>query len=591
MRIPILYRDDDIVVVNKPAGIPTHAVDSADPYPGDALRIVQAQTGLAYLGMHQRLDAETTGVLLFSARQDANRSLAATFEGREIDKAYLALVYGRPARNEGTIVAPIARDRDSRYRVTTPQDPRGQPAVTHYRVLQTARRAARSGLTLSLLEATPETGRTHQIRVHLAHIGHPVVGDRLYAPDGPAFPVLCLHAARLVLPHPGSGRRVTFTAPLPLPGQWRGPVAAATAGDVAAEGELGARHVGMIISHAGMPVREAIATSAEATAGLLRLIVERRSPLAADPAVTIYRLVNGAADGLPGLTVDRYGEVIVAGLYDEDIAADGAPEPIPPVLVDVLSAVTGAASVYVKYRPRQASHIADEQMPSLAPPQPVSGPDLAEFAAQEDGLAYLIRPGAGLSVGLFPDMREGRGRIRAWSAGKRVLNTFAYTCGFGVAALAGGASRVLNLDLAKPVLAWGQENYRLNGFTPDPHDFVYGDVFDWLARLARRGDLFDLVILDPPGFSRTKTRRFSAARDYGELASLAARCTAAEGMILACCNVAELPWRAFRDRVLAGVAETGRQAEVTGVYHEPGVDFPVPAGQEPYLKMLAMRLT
>ncbi len=82
MRIKILYRDDDIIVVDKPAGIPTHAPEPSDPYPGDALRIIQRQEGLGYLGMHQRLDADTSGALLFSVRPEANRSLAATFEGR-----------------------------------------------------------------------------------------------------------------------------------------------------------------------------------------------------------------------------------------------------------------------------------------------------------------------------------------------------------------------------------------------------------------------------------------------------------------------------------------------------------------------------
>jgi 23S rRNA (cytosine1962-C5)-methyltransferase len=172
-----------------------------------------------------------------------------------------------------------------------------------------------------------------------------------------------------------------------------------------------------------------------------------------------------------------------------------------------------------------------------------------------------------------------------------VLNTFAYTCGFGVAAAAGGAQRVLNLDLSKSVLEWGQANYRANGFEPDQHDFVFGDVFDWLVRLAKRGDRFDLVILDPPGFSRTKSRAFSATRDYGELAGLAARVTAPDGSILACCNVAELPWKSFRERVLAGVTATGRTAAVNGVYHEPALDFPAPRGQEPYLKMLLLRVT
>ena len=106
----------------------------------------------------------------------------------------------------------------------------------------------------------------------------------------------------------------------------------------------------------------------------------------------------------------------------------------------------------------------------------------------------------------------------------------------------------------------------------------------------KRDERFDLVILDPPGFSRTKSRTFSAARDYGDLAGLAARVIAADGLLLACCNVAELPWRAFRERVLAGVASSNRAAEVVGVYHEPALDFPAPMRGEPYLKMLAARL-
>lgn len=586
MHIPILYQDADLLVIDKPAGIPTHAADPADPYPSDALRIVQAQTGLPYLGMHQRLDADTSGVLVFAARREANRDLAAAFEARAARKVYVALVHGAPRQSEGLIDAAIVRDRGERYRVTSANDPHGLAARTRYRVLSTVRgeglgrmeagatRGAAAKATpsarYSLLEISPETGRSHQIRLHLAHIGCPVVGDLLYGPADRPAPRLCLHAQRLTLPHPTTHEPITFTAPLPafferlttgLP-------------------ELG-------LAAAGGHVRGLMRTPV-ALQALLRLAVERRAPLRADPRTAIYRLVNAAADGLAGLTVDRFGEALVASLYDEDDRLP--PQPIPAALVETLAEVTGARRIYVKYRPKQASRLSDEQMALLASPQPVYGPDEPEFVAHEDGLAYLIRPGDGLSSGLFSDMRESRGRVRVWSAGRRVLNCFSYTCGFGVAAMAGGAQRVLNLDLSKVALAWGQDNYRANGFEPDVRDFVFGDVFDWLARLARRDERFDLVILDPPGFSRTKSRKFAAAQDYGELAVLAARCVAPGGRLLACCNVAELPWRSFRDRLLTSLADAGRPAKVGGVYHEPAVDFPAPLAQAPYLKMVLLDL-
>lgn len=242
-------------------------------------------------------------------------------------------------------------------------------------------------------------------------------------------------------------------------------------------------------------------------------------------------------------------------------------------------------------------------MSALAPALPVYGPDLLPaaiadgsepteipgFLAREEGINYQIRVSEGLSLGLFPDMRESRARVRAWAEGKTVLNTFAYTCGFGLAAVAGGATRALNLDLSRHWLRWGEENYGLNGFKPEARDFVFGDVFDWLNRLSRRGEMFDLVILDPPSFSKTKTGRFSAARDYAQLTELAARVVGPGGRLLACSNLAELPWRAFRERVLAGIAAAARRAEIVGVYREPALDFP--AAGEPYLKMALAQLS
>jgi 23S rRNA (cytosine1962-C5)-methyltransferase len=325
------------------------------------------------------------------------------------------------------------------------------------------------------------------------------------------------------------------------------------------------------------------------TPGLAELIAlagERRAPLAADPQTTIYRLLNAAADGLPGLTVDRYGDTLVVSIYDEN----GRPEPLAPALPAALAEATGAAAVYVKYRQRQASRVDEEALPALAPSAPISGRSLGEYPAYEDGLAYLVRPGEGWNPGIFPDMREMRGRVRAWAADKRVLNCFANTCGFSLAATAGGAQRVVNLDVSRPVLERGRANYQANGFVPDEHDFLYGDAFDWLERLGRRHEQFDIVILDPPGFARTKQHVFAAAQNYGKLAGIAAQVIAPGGMLVACCNVAELSWRSFRDKVVAGLDEAWRASEIVGVYHAPAIDYPPPAGQESYLKILVARL-
>lgn len=577
MKINVIYRDDHIIVVDKPAGIPTHAPEPSDPYEGDAFRILQRQESLPYLGMHQRLDAETSGVLLFSLRQEANGALAAAFEGRAVRKVYFAAVLGAPEVDESSIDAPIARDRDGRWKVTTRKDPAGQPARTRCRVVERGWIGAKGeGKPFAVIEALPETGRTHQIRLHLAHVGLPVIGDRLYGGPAAPFPRLCLHAAELTIPHPATGKRITFHSALPPP-------------------------LDRLVTGVPEPALTALARSEHIRAAwqrapdivraLARTAVARRAPLAADPDTTIYRLINAAGDGLPGLTVDRFGEALVASLYDEDDALP--PRPIPHGLAAMLAAAADAPSVYVRYRPKQASRVPEDELSSLAPALPVFGPDVAGdplgLSALEEGLSYSIRLDEGLSVGLFADMRESRARVRAWTEGKTVLNTFAYTCGFGLSAAAGGAARALNLDLSRHWLAWGQDNYRLNGFEPDDRDFVFGDVFDWLARFARRGETFDLVILDPPSFSKTKTGRFSVAKDYALLAEMAARVVAPGGQLLACANLADLPWRAFRERVLAGIAAAGRQGEIAGVYREPALDFP--AAGESYLKMALAQLS
>ena len=214
--LTVLYEDDDIIVVDKPRGVAAH------PTPGwtgptvigglQAAGHTVATSGAAERqGIVHRLDANTTGVMVVAKSEHAYSVLKQAFRDREVDKTYHALVQGHPDPLRGTIDAPIGRhpSGDGRFAVVTD----GRPSVTHYDTLEAFRAA-------SLTEVKLETGRTHQIRVHMSAVRHPCVGDRLYGAD----PVLAarlgldrqwLHARKLGFAHPDDGRWVEFTSDYP----------------------------------------------------------------------------------------------------------------------------------------------------------------------------------------------------------------------------------------------------------------------------------------------------------------------------------------------------------------------------------------
>jgi 23S rRNA (cytosine1962-C5)-methyltransferase len=275
-----------------------------------------------------------------------------------------------------------------------------------------------------------------------------------------------------------------------------------------------------------------------------RLLARRTRHL--PPDTTCLRWVDGE---LPGIAVDLFGDVAVLSLYSEFAEDDER------AVVGALAAAHPLRAIYLKRRPKEARRRANEDALRVAPPTPAFGPPVPSLEVLEQGARFEIRPGNGLSVGLYLDARDVRARVRDIARGRRVLNTFAYTCGFGVAARLGGAERVVNLDVSRKVLDWGQANYRLNHLDAERVDFVSGDAFDWLARFQRKGNEFDLVILDPPGFSTAGQRRFSASKDYHRLIAAAAEVEPRGGLMVVMCNVesmAEEVLRAHLDRGLSG---------------------------------------
>jgi 23S rRNA pseudouridine1911/1915/1917 synthase len=214
LPLEILYQDDAVIAINKPADMVVHA--GAGNHSGTLVnRLVHHFASLSKVGgdlrpgIVHRLDKGTSGVLLVARTDAAHQALAAQFSGRTVEKTYLALVHGKVAADSGRIFTPIERDPSRRLRMTT-KTGKGRSALTEYRVRQRFDK-------FTFLEVRIQTGRTHQIRVHLASIGHPVAGDRLYG--GQAAARVFLHAWRIVFTSPalGSepGERVTVEAPLP----------------------------------------------------------------------------------------------------------------------------------------------------------------------------------------------------------------------------------------------------------------------------------------------------------------------------------------------------------------------------------------
>jgi 23S rRNA (cytosine1962-C5)-methyltransferase len=551
----IVHDDGEVVAIDKPVGVSSQAADPDRP--DDVVTRLAAHLGGAYLGVHQRLDRDTSGLLVFARRREANASLARQFEGRSVKKTYVAAVAGWPkGKGRAELRDALVPGDDGRMRVARGRDPRAKPAVTRVKVL--ARRGERA-----LLELELETGRTHQARVQLAHAGCPIAGDALYG--GPAASRLMLHASALSLVHPVTGAPLRLAAPVPADfDAWL------------AHGDAGER----------------VYDDPQALARALERAMERRWGLgrAADGprGTTAFRLVNEEGDALPRLAVDVYDAWLVAQLYGDD--GPWADRARRDRVLEALAAL-GFDGVYLKVRPRQANILVDTRRDELAPALPVRGaPAPDPLPIVEEGMPLLVRLGDGLSTGVFLDQRANRVRVRELAQGARVANLFAYTCAFTVAAALGGAARTVSVDASVAALERGRANLAHAGaLDRGEHVFVADDAFTWLARAARRGERFDLVVLDPPSYSSTKRGRFVADSDYTDLAAQALAILAPGGRLLACTNHRGISPSRFR-RILF---DAGRKAsrDVTKVRDLPEpADYPVPIGGDPHMKSALVTL-
>lgn len=216
--IDIIYEDDDIIVVNKPKGLVVHPANgNPDGTLVNAIMAICKDSlsgigGELRPGIVHRLDKDTSGLLIVAKNDKAHINMSEQIKDRKVKKTYIALVRGTITENEATINMPIGRSTKDRKKMAITKN--GKEAITHFKVLN---RYTTSKASYTLLEIKIDTGRTHQIRVHMAEIGHPVVGDMVYSNGKNEFGVVgqCLHAKKLEFCHPITGKEMSFEAPLP----------------------------------------------------------------------------------------------------------------------------------------------------------------------------------------------------------------------------------------------------------------------------------------------------------------------------------------------------------------------------------------
>ncbi len=515
----IAFEDDDLIVVDKPAGMPCMSPRQNEPcdVPHRLTQFLHRRGDAELsLGVHQRLDQGTSGLLAYAKSARGNRLLSESLERRTLRKQYVALVSAKVRPGELR-----HRHRSSRGRALV-EPVRGKLKapwkLAHSTVLERTKTSAGWLVSLQL-----HTGRKHQLRAQLAAEGAPILGDSLYGGD--AASRLYLHAASLELPG-------MFSLRSELPADFE------CANELYSE----------------------LGTQAALRAALERRWFfehRRRSQPASNNA---YRLVNAEADGLPGLVVDVYGEELVAHLYTDAL-------PYEDRIVEALKKLPFSRA-WIKRRPKHTGEISDEDRAFRAPAQPIfedeqAGPRTESIV--QSGVRYPVELGGSMSTGIFLDMRPAREEVFARANGKRVLNLFSYTGAFSLAAAAGGAIEIATVDLSGVALEVAKKALDPNAKpqawkgSPGEHEIWKHDCFDALRILAKKERLFDLVIADPPTHSRGKRKKRwrSSPEDWATLAAACAKRVAPGGAMLMCSNDARLSLSDFRDAVLEGATRAG----------------------------------
>ncbi len=548
-------------ILDKPAGCTTHTSLSAEEAkrlhlePADGfLEHLSFRSGKRLNPIH-RLDVGTSGILL--AVQDGlpnsaelTMKLSAALESRDVEKTYFFVTDRKPRRGFGSgtkIESHISRIKGGGSQKTGPQFVSHSPTSIEPVNAVTVIELVQEHDAFSIWKALPQTGKPHQIRLHAESAGLAILGDTEHG--GTTFPTLCLHAGEIKTQLKlASGENFEIHAKSPLP-RWFSQL------DLLNDVQL-------VSWLSAVERRERLNRSLRT---MEVVVSDTRREIHSDS-------ILGGID----LRCDRLGELTHFHWYGNPKLLGQAFQDSDLKRVAKLAELLKWNDWYLQHRTNRGSGNALPQEETA-----LSKVDLPiRWVATEEEMRFQFRRDSGLSPGLFLDQRANR-RWVLHSRPRRVLNLFSYTGGFSVAAARAGSDHVVSVDLSRAFLEWTKENFLLNHLKAESpnYEFRAMDSREYLKWAAKKSLLFDLVICDPPSFSRSDTGVFRIETELEQLLALCAQVTAPEGRILISTNFESWSHQDFVQRVVdfaKNFARTSKKIVTVERTPSPDWDFEMP---------------
>jgi len=267
----------------------------------------------------------------------------------------------------------------------------------------------------------------------------------------------------------------------------------------------------------------------------------KRSGLFGNPETDSFRIFNSDGDGIPGLVIDLYSEFLLVQFFDGGLYRNRE-FILPQILSSFKLIASNIRGILVKDRSMNSSMDPGDRWKSVLysgemPP--------AEYIVRQNGVSASVDLIGGQNTGLFLDMREARSMlVKYYRPGMRMLNLFCHTALFSVHALVNGIGTAVNIDLSKSALERAKTNYSINGLEYSERDFICGDAYEWLVYCKKKGILFDMVIFDPPTFSRSKKGHFSVSRDFRKYLQKISE-VVPSGFLFSSMNSKSMPWKKY----------------------------------------------